>query len=75
MVMPGETVNSDTTTCLDCETELKIKVLKSNAGYYIGFFCPNCGPYSRESGYYKYFSDAEEALTIEKELKIKTYGR
>ena len=29
---------------------------------YIGYFCPCCGPYSRESGYYKTFKEALDAL-------------
>ena len=38
------------------------QVLRSAAGYYVGFFCPRCGPYSRESGYYASFDEAQEAL-------------
>ena len=62
MTLPGETVNSDMTECTDCEITLYIQVLRSAAGYYIGFFCPQCGPYSRESGYYKTHAQAKEAL-------------
>ena len=53
-----------TTTCHECGTELNIGVQKSAAGYYVGFFCPTCGPYSRESsGYYRSYEEAEKALT------------
>jgi len=62
MALPGECVNSTLTKCMDCGTTLPIKVLRSNAGYYIGFFCPNCGPYSRESEYYKHEHEAKAAL-------------
>jgi hypothetical protein len=31
---------------------LQSRVLMSGAGYYIGTEC-DCGPYSRESGYYR----------------------
>jgi predicted RNA-binding Zn-ribbon protein involved in translation (DUF1610 family) len=70
MTLPGETVGDTVTSCMDCETELKIEVLKSAAGYYIGFFCPNCGPYSRESGYYRTQEDAQKALDNELYFRI-----
>jgi len=38
-------------TCMDCKTELPLKVCHSAAGFYLGYFCPNCGPYDRVSGY------------------------
>jgi hypothetical protein len=53
MTIPGETVGMRSTVCMDCKARLYLKVLHSNAGYYIGFWCDYCGPYSRESGYYK----------------------
>jgi hypothetical protein len=62
MTVPGECVNDTRTTCFDCQTELHIQVLRSAAGFYIGFFCPRCGPYSRESGYYRSREEAENAL-------------
>jgi len=33
------------------------------AGYYVGFWCGACGPYSRESGYYRSYEEAEKALS------------
>ena len=42
--------------------EMAIGIQRSNAGYYIGFWCDNCGPYSRESGYYKTREKAQTAL-------------
>lgn len=62
MTLPGECVNATITKCMDCGVELKIQVLRSAAGYYIGFFCPNDGPYSRESGYYPTPEAAQTAL-------------
>jgi hypothetical protein len=50
--------------CSDCKTDLPLKVLKSAAGYYVGRFCPMCGPYSRESGYHKTNESAQEELRI-----------
>lgn len=61
MAIAGETIGGTTTTCMGCSEKLKLEVLKSNR-YYIGFFCPNCGPYSRESGYYPTRKSAEKAL-------------
>lgn len=45
--------------CMICGTALYLRVMSNDAGYYIGFYCPQCGPYSRESDYY---SSREEAL-------------
>ena len=63
MTLPGECVNDTQTVCIDCGRELKVQVLRSAAGYYIGFFCHQCGPYSRESGYYRSRKEAEIALS------------
>jgi hypothetical protein len=63
MTLPGECVNDTKTTCHECGSELTIDIQKSAAGYYIGFFCQECGPYSRESGYYRSYEDAEKALS------------
>lgn len=41
--------------------DLTVDVHMSAAGYYIGTYC-NCGPYSRESGYYRDFDEAQQAL-------------
>lgn len=62
MTLPGECVNDTQTVCDECQTALDIEVQRSAAGYYIGFFCPNCGPYSRESGYFPTREEAEKAL-------------
>lgn len=59
---PGETIRSGAPdTCPDCNKKPIFEVCKSNAGYYIGTWC-NCGPYSRETGYFKNRKDAEVAL-------------
>jgi len=58
----GETIASGAgDTCPDCHVKLELQVLRSAAGYYIGTFC-ECGPYSRESGYYKTEFAVNEAL-------------
>lgn len=61
-MLNGECIKSNTTECMDCHEQLEIQVCESAAGYYIGFFCPNCGPYSRESGYFKHKDAAEMTL-------------
>jgi|WetSurSiteA1Bulk_404760.scaffolds.fasta_scaffold430285_2 hypothetical protein len=50
------------TKCSACGTEIRLGVYQSAAGFYIGTFCPNCGPYSRDSGYYATEAEAEAAL-------------
>ena len=52
MALPGEMSGLDGTVC-ECGAELKLKVLRSAAGHYLGYFCPGCGPYSRETGYFR----------------------
>lgn len=62
MVLQGETsATGASDTCEDCGEELVNGVQMSAAGYYIGTVC-ECGPYSRESGYYKTREQAESAL-------------
>ena len=61
-MIPGETLLSGAEkTCPGCHVMPELKVQMSGAGYYIGTRC-NCGPYSRESGYYKTRALAEDAL-------------
>ena len=47
--------------CPDCKTVLVPKVLSSYAGFYIGTIC-QCGPYSRESKYFRTKEEAEKVL-------------
>lgn len=61
-MLPGEIVGDTVETCFDCRADMEIKVLMSAAGYYLGFMCPNCGPYSRESGYFPSKESAARAL-------------
>ena len=60
MVMPGECRGTTTTTCF-CGKELKLMIL-TTCGPYLGFFCPKCGPFSRETEYFPKREDAEKAL-------------
>jgi hypothetical protein len=62
MALPLETLALGANpTCSDCKVTVKLEVHQSSAGYYIGSYC-DCGPYSRESGYYPTRDKAEAAL-------------
>ena len=61
-MLPGECVGDTTEVCFDCRSEMAIKICTSAAGHYLGFICPKCGPYSRESGYFPTKEDAQAAL-------------
>lgn len=64
MTLPGETILTGApTTCPDCGVTLEFQVCNSAAGYYIGTFC-NCGPYTRESGYFPSWELANAALEM-----------
>lgn len=57
-------MNSDMSkNCSECNTNMPLKCLKSAAGYYIGYFCPNCGPYERLSGYKRSIAEVENLLS------------
>jgi hypothetical protein len=55
--------------CPDCENPLPLGVQRSAAGYFVGRFCPECGPYSRESGYFKSSEEAQEELNMMKKME------
>jgi hypothetical protein len=60
-MLPNETLgNGAPKTCEDCGVKLVPKVLYTCA-YYIGTEC-DCGPYSRESEYFKKREDAQKVL-------------
>lgn len=57
-MLPGETIGSGAAKkCPDCCKILTLDVYSTPAGYYIGTYC-DCGPYSRESEYYKTHAEA-----------------
>jgi len=61
-MLPGETIHSGASdVCSDCKVKLVERVCFSPAGYYIGTYC-DCGPYSRESHYYRTQEAARAAL-------------
>lgn len=63
-MIAGETIASGApSTCGDCFVKPPYEVLRSAAGYYIGNVC-ECGPYTRESGYYRNEVEAEAAIHL-----------
>lgn len=71
MALPNETVartfdtdlpDGTSLACDECETDMPLEALRSAAGYYLGFACPEHGPYSRESGYFRTYQAAADAL-------------
>lgn len=67
-MLEGETIGSGAPkVCPDCKVRLVPKIMFTCA-YYIGTSC-NCGPYSRES---EYFKTEEEAKRV---LASMIYGR
>jgi hypothetical protein len=52
--------------CHECakpgDVPLRTRVLRSNAGYYVGKMCDGCGPYERASGYFPTQELAEQHL-------------
>jgi len=66
MTLRGETLATGAPwECPDCGLRVALKVLRSNAGYYVGSDCATVtcfGPYTRESGYYPTQESAQEAL-------------
>ena len=51
------------TECSECGRILTLRVLQSPAGYYMGFFCPHCGPYDRLTDYFPTREAAEDFET------------
>lgn len=64
MALAGELKGLGTVTCSECLTELPLIVCTSAAGHYLGHTCPNCGPYSRETGYFSDYGEATKQLLI-----------
>lgn len=63
-MQPGETIRSGLSDrCPDCGEKLEFTVLKSAAGYYVGTWCC-CGPYTRESGYYRTREECQDAWEL-----------
>jgi len=74
MALEGELNGVEGTICMDCGAELPLMVCMSAAGYYLGYKCNCCGPYSRESGYFRSHEEAEKALRGEAERQLRSTG-
>lgn len=55
------TVGLNGARCSDCLTMLPLKVCHTSAGFYLGYWCSTCGPFSRETGYF----ETEEEARVE----------
>jgi len=64
MAIEGELegTHHDTIRCEDCGQDMPRSVCQSAAGYYIGYYCDNCGPWSRETDYFRTRAEAQAAL-------------
>lgn len=71
MAVPGELAGLNSVECSGCGRVLLLTVCSSFAGYYLGHFCPECGPYSRETGYYQTREEAEVELRKEVPKKLR----
>lgn len=61
-MLPGETLLSGADSqCPECKRFPKLEVCNSFAGYYVGSWC-DCGPYSRESEYFKTEEEAQKEV-------------
>jgi hypothetical protein len=61
-------LHHDGTTCKECGCFRELKVMRSNAGWYLGTEC-NCGPWSRETCYFTTEEEAEAALANPDEFR------
>lgn len=64
MAIEGELNGVEGAEC-DCGAKLELGVQMSGAGYYLGYWCDQCGPWSRESDYFRTRAEAEKALERE----------
>lgn len=71
MALPGELKGINGTECTGCSTWLELEVCSSGAGYYLGYFCNCCGPYSRESSYFSNWEEAEKALKGQADMRLR----
>ena len=60
-MLPGECLGVNGYEC-ECGEVHHLQVCRSNAGYYLGYYCPEEGPISRETGYFTSRKLAEVAL-------------
>ena len=56
--------------CSECGTDLPLSVCHSMAGYYLGYECHTCGPYSRETDYFRTEDEAAYAFLLWRDLNV-----
>ena len=54
--------------CKTCGHEMVLEVLYNHSGYYLGYVCDNCGPQTRETGFYASRHEAEYYHSTFKEV-------
>jgi hypothetical protein len=62
-MLPGESLGIYGYKC-ECGRTHKLRICRSNAGYYLGYFCPKEGPISRETDYVPSAVTAARALRV-----------
>lgn len=62
MAVEGELKGLKGIKCEDCGATLPLQVCHSAAGYYLGYYCNQCGPYSRETDYFVTSKEANTEL-------------
>jgi len=63
MAIPGDTGGfHKEVECMDCKGMMPLQVCRSSAGYYLGYYCDNCGPWTRETDYYSHENKAQKDL-------------
>jgi hypothetical protein len=67
-MLPGECHFTNAIKCECCGGKMELCVTRSNAGYYIGHVCDECGPYDRCTGYFATKELAENELGTIKEF-------
>ena len=61
-MLPGECLGIEGAKCPDCKADLKLDIWQSAAGFYIGYWCMDDGPISRETRYFSSEGAAQLAL-------------
>jgi len=63
-MFPRETILTGAPkSCKQCDYIFEFQVMSSPAGYYVGTSCL-CGPYTRETGYFKTPVEAQNAVDL-----------
>ena len=66
MALPGEILGAKLHAQCDCGEIIPLGLCRSVPGFYLGYVCPKCGPYSRETAYYSTERQIQNALFLNK---------